>query len=224
MGLANDLVCSQTDNAVSSGFVSRYRNSAFTPRCALLSTAREFSVSLGVQCTSTRVPLSRSGLSVVQLDAPYELRCRKCMKILIGEDLVRKIANQYYHAHCFRCQTCNKMLITGQKYEIHRTKIFCATHMKRQTMPKRKSFNRTIINEVQRKILEKHFAKNKFPTMLETMKICSKTDLSHDAVLNIGKLVSAACECVCVWTPMVAWALGYGGAVPEMRPLAAAAH
>ncbi|KAK1800696.1 hypothetical protein P4O66_005520, partial [Electrophorus voltai] len=59
----------------------------------------------------------------------YAIKCAKCHKPFTSLDHVMRAQFHVYHAHCFRCEGCDRQLLTGDEFTFREGSLFCtASH------------------------------------------------------------------------------------------------
>uniref|UniRef100_A0A4W4GTL8 Insulin gene enhancer protein ISL-1 n=1 Tax=Electrophorus electricus TaxID=8005 RepID=A0A4W4GTL8_ELEEL len=69
----------------------------------------------------------------------YAIKCAKCHKPFTSLDHVMRAQFHVYHAHCFRCEGCDRQLLTGDEFTFREGSLFCtASHeLSGLSLPKR---------------------------------------------------------------------------------------
>nr|XP_047135256.1 uncharacterized protein LOC101239718 [Hydra vulgaris] len=91
-----------------------------------------------LQCSSCSVSVSLSGRCYekneqIFCEECYHLnfslvQCKGCSQSIMKSEYVMKTQENFYHVYCFRCNLCNSMLQSGERYGVKGDKLFCEAH------------------------------------------------------------------------------------------------
>ncbi|XP_035391640.1 islet1, like [Electrophorus electricus] len=138
----------------------------------------------------------------------YAIKCAKCHKPFTSLDHVMRAQFHVYHAHCFRCEGCDRQLLTGDEFTFREGSLFCTAshelsgllmassghalhrtppeksakeagkHTTRQSRPARTTRVRTVLSESQLHTLQACYSANPRPDALVKEQLVEMTGLS----------------------------------------------
>uniref|UniRef100_A0A4W4GWK4 Insulin gene enhancer protein ISL-1 n=1 Tax=Electrophorus electricus TaxID=8005 RepID=A0A4W4GWK4_ELEEL len=127
----------------------------------------------------------------------YAIKCAKCHKPFTSLDHVMRAQFHVYHAHCFRCEGCDRQLLTGDEFTFREGSLFCTAshelsgllmassgHALHRTPPEkslqvsRTTRVRTVLSESQLHTLQACYSANPRPDALVKEQLVEMTGLS----------------------------------------------